>query len=275
MFRRRRDGDEGQPAPGQARAAGGRHARRVQEPGDLAAEDWPAEDWEDDGQPGQPGQQPAAGGEAAGGPWDADADVGYPEQQRVDLGSLHVPVHPDQQIQLELTDDQSQIVAVGVTSAHGRLQVRALAAPKSGGLWDEERGGIVDAIAGAGGQSWETEGPFGTEIHAQEQPEPGSGLTGPQPARFIGVDGPRWMLSAKISGPAAASPELAKPLEDVLAGIVVVRGDHPVPPRGLLEIQLPPEMRQAMAEQMAEAEAAQGAEYPNPFERGPEITETR
>jgi Protein of unknown function (DUF3710) len=269
VFRRRRDGDEGRPAPG------GRHARRVQEPGDqeLAAEeeDWPAEDWADDG---EPGPQPAAVGEEAGtGPWDSGAS--YPEQQRIDLGSLHVPVHPDQQVHLELTDDQTQIIAVGVTSAHGSLQMRALAAPKSGGLWDEERGGIAEAIAKAGGQSWETEGPFGTEIHAQEQPEPGSGMTGPQPARFIGVDGPRWMLSAKISGPAAASPGLAKPLEDVLAGIVVVRGGHPVPPRALLEIQLPPEMRQAMAEQMAEAEAGQGAEYPNPFERGPEITETR
>jgi hypothetical protein len=256
----------------------GRHARRGQQPDDeeLSAEEWVAEGWGDDGEAGQPGDAAAAAaeGEPAGaGPWDSGGQ--YPELPRVDLGSLHVPVYADQQIQLELTDDQSQIVAVGVTTAQGRLQLRALAAPKSGGLWDDERSGVADAIAQAGGQSWEADGPFGPEIRAQEQPEPGSGLTGPQPARFIGVDGPRWMLSAKISGPAAASAELAKPLEDVLAGIVVVRGSHPVPPRGLLEIQLPPEMRQAMAEQMAEAEAGQGAEYPNPFERGPEITETR
>lgn len=250
----------------------GRHARRVQEPDDqdLAPEDWSAEGGED----GLPGGEGAAGGEAAGaGPWDAGAS--YPEQQRVDLGSLQVPVYPDQQVHLELTEDQSQIVAVGVTTADGRLQVRALAAPKSGGLWNDERGGVVEAIARAGGQSWETQGPFGTEIHAQEQPEPGSGLTGPQPARYIGVDGPRWLLCAKISGPAAADPELAGPLEDVLSGIVVVRGDHPVPPRDVLEIQLPPEMRAAMAQQIAEAQEAQGAQYPNPFERGPEITETR
>jgi hypothetical protein len=271
VFRRRRDGDQGRPAPG------GRHARRVQEPDDreLPAEEWTG-DWADDDDRGQAGGHAgaAAGGEPAGaGPWDAGAS--YPEQQRVDLGSLHVPVQPDQQIQLELTDDQSQIVAVGVATEQGRLQVRALAAPKSGGLWDDERGGVVDAIAQAGGESWEADGPFGTEIRAQEQPEPGSGMTGPQPARYIGVDGPRWLLCAKISGPAAADPELAKPLEEVLAGIVVVRGDHPVPPRDLLEIQLPPEMRQALAEQIAEAAEAQGPESLNPFERGPEITETR
>jgi hypothetical protein len=257
VFRRRRDGDEGRPTPA------GRHARRAQQPGD---EELPADGWADD-ETGEPGGEPAAAG-----PWDASES--YPEQQRVDLGSLHVPVHPDQQIQLELTDDQSQIVAVGVSTEQGRLQVRALAAPKSGGLWDDERGGVADAIAQAGGQSWEAEGPFGTEIHAQEQAEPGSGVTGPQPARYIGVDGPRWLLCAKISGPAAADPELARALEEVLAGIVVVRGDHPVPPRDLLEIQLPPEMRQALAQQMAEAQEGQEPDL-NPFERGPEITETR
>ena len=273
MFRRRRDGGESRPM------SSGRHARRGQRPDDeeMTAEEW-AEDWTDDdeaGESGEPGGEAGtgAGGEPVGrGPWDADAQ--YPELQRVDLGSLQVPVHPDQQIQLELTDDQSQIVAVGVGTEQGRLQVRALAAPKSGGLWDDERGGVADTIAAAGGQSWEAEGPFGTELHVQEQADPASGLTGPQPARYIGVDGPRWLVVAKISGPAAADPELAKPLEEVLAGIVVVRGDHPVPPRDLLEIQLPPEMRQALAQQMAEAQEA-GPEYLNPFERGPEITETR
>lgn len=256
----------------------GRHARRVQEPGDqeLSAEDWAAAD-EDGGGTGQsdgPGRDAAtAGGPAGTGPWDAGDS--YPEEQRIDLGSLQVPVHPGQQVHLELTEDQSHIVAVGVTTEHGRLQLRALAAPKSGALWDDERGGVVEAIATGGGQSWEAQGLFGTEIHAQEQPEPGSGVTGPQPARYIGVDGPRWLLCAKISGPAATDPELARPLEEVLAGIVVVRGDHPVPPRDVLEIQLPPEMREAMAQQIAEAQEAQGPGYLDPFERGPEITETR
>jgi hypothetical protein len=54
--------------------------------------------------------------------------------------------------------------------------------------------------------------------------------------------------------------------------VVVVRGDHPAPPRDLLEIRLPEEAQAALEEQMA-AEGIQ--EPPNPFERGPEITETR
>ena len=57
----------------------------------------------------------------------------------------------------------------------------------------------------------------------------------------------------------------------------MVRGDHPVPPRELLEITLPEEARQAMEEQMAAAGggASRFSEPLNPFERGPEITETR
>ena len=59
----------------------------------------------------------------------------------------------------------------------------------------------------------------------------------------------------------------------MFADVVVVRGDHPAPPRDLLEIRLPEEALQALAEE-AEPEGNPwgGAD---PFERGPEITETR
>ena len=87
------------------------------------------------------------------------------------------------------------------------------------------------------------------------------------------MDGPRWLLRGTISGTAAMGDGLAAPLEEVFADVVVVRGDHPAPPRDLLEIQLPAEMRQALEEQAAQAE--EQGEYLNPFERGPEITETR
>jgi hypothetical protein len=82
-----------------------------------------------------------------------------------------------------------------------------------------------------------------------------------------------------ITGPAAERAEVAAPFEQIFAGLVVVRGDHPVPPRELLEITLPEEARKAMEEQMAAAEEGQEGERfsepLNPFERGPEITETR
>lgn len=70
----------------------------------------------------------------------------------------------------------------------------------------------------------------------------------------------------------------AAPLEALIREVVVIRGDHPVPPRDLLELRLPPDAAQAIAEQQAQAAQQQtpNQDYPfNPFERGPEITETR
>ncbi|MBO0825850.1 MAG: DUF3710 domain-containing protein, partial [Actinobacteria bacterium] len=68
---------------------------------------------------------------------------------------------------------------------------------------------------------------------------------------------------------------------DILADVVVVRGEHALPPRQPLQIQLPEEARQAAEsqaqEQQAQEQQAQGQQSDqfNPFERGPEITETR
>ena len=221
--------------------------------------------------PGGPGAaaDPAA---AAHGPWDVAGEV--PEADRIDLGSLQVPAAADVEIQVSMAEDQ----AAWVTVVHGEsgLQLQAFAAPKSGGLWEEVRQEIVAEVAKAGGEAGETEGRFGPEVRARIAggDQPGAPAGGPpEPVRFLGVDGPRWFLRGVISGPAASRPELAQRLEEVFAGVVVVRGEHPVPPRELLEIRLPDEARQALAEQMEEAGGR--FQLPDPFERGPEITETR
>ncbi|HVT66629.1 MAG TPA: DUF3710 domain-containing protein, partial [Trebonia sp.] len=96
-------------------------------------------------------------------------------------------------------------------------------------------------------------------------------------------DGPRWFLRGLFVGAAAEDPAAAAPLEAVLREVVVVRGEHPMPPRDLLELRLPPEAAAALEEQ-ARAQQEQQAQQqepnrfntvPNPFERGPEMTETR
>jgi Protein of unknown function (DUF3710) len=209
------------------------------------------------------------GGQAAG-PWDAAER--FPERERMDFGSMHVPVREGLEVQINMAEDQG--VWIAVLRGENGLQLQAFAAPKTSGLWDEVRQEIAAEVAKSGGECEEAEGPFGTELHARVQTaEPGPGRTQKQPVRFLGVDGPRWFLRGVISGPAARRPELAKPFEEVFADVVVVRGDHPAPPRDLLEIRLPDEARAALDAQMA-AEA-DGQEPPDPFERGPEITETR
>ena len=94
-----------------------------------------------------------------------------------------------------------------------------------------------------------------------------------QPVRFLGFDGPRWFLRGVISGPAATDPSAGVPFDDLFADVVVVRGDYPAPPREQLEIRLPEEARQALEAQLAQENG--GWDLPDPFTRGPEITETR
>ena len=145
------------------------------------------------------------------------------------------------------------------------------------------RAEIATEIETAGGRSSESDGLFGVALDAEVPAEPGAPDSGMRAVRFVGVDGPRWFLRGLFSGPAAAGGGDADVLEDVFRDIVVSRGDHPVPPRDLLELRLPPEAMKAIAEQQeqeqeAEQEAQeQGRDWGDidPFERGPEFTETR
>ena len=233
-------------------------------------------------QPPAPGAGPgraedaagAAGRGAAGpdGPWDADEDV--PDRERIDFGSLLVPTAEGIEVQVSVVENQPAWITV-MRGASG-LQLQAFAAPKSGGLWDEVRQEIAAEVARSGGQSIEADGPFGVELVARitpTDPVHGERRGGLEPVRFLGVDGPRWFLRGLINGPAASYEAQAGPLERVFADVVVVRGDHPVPPRELLEIRLPDEALQALGQVPPEPE--EGRWPLNPFERGPEITETR
>jgi hypothetical protein len=159
------------------------------------------------------------------------------------------------------------------------VQIQAFAAARSGALWEDVRAEIGAEVHAAGGRSQELEGSFGTELMAQVPEEPGQPALGLRVVRFVGIDGPRWFVRGLFTGPAAdprtaEGREQAGLLEDVLRDVVVVRGDHPVPPREILELRLPPEARQALEEQAA-AEQNRFSGDLNPFERGPEFTETR
>ncbi|WP_433500491.1 DUF3710 domain-containing protein [Sphaerimonospora sp. CA-214678] len=220
-------------------------------------------------------ERPAAPTRTSG-PWDAQES--YPEAERVDLGGLLLPVGPRFEIQLSVTGDHIDGAIVLVEES--ALRVQALAAPKRSGIWDEVRTEIAREVTAAGGIVQEQEGPFGAELAARVPPAPGET---PQPVRYLGVDGPRWLLRAVISGRAALDTTAAEILENVVRDIVVVRGDEPMPPRETIHLRLPAEARQAMEQQAMEQQAMEqqameqqaGAQEFRPFERGPEITETR
>ncbi len=221
-------------------------------------------------------EQPAGVARAEGGPWDAEEP--FPALDRVDLGSLQVPIGPEHEIQLVMAEQHGAWVTIRYRESE--VQIQAFAAARRGALWDDVRTEIAAEVNTAGGRSQETEGSFGIELMAQvpAPAEPGQGPAEPggmRLVRFVGVDGPRWFVRGLFSGPAADGGDQADLLEEVFRDVVVVRGEHPVPPREILELRLPPEARQALEEQAAADEENRFGGDLNPFERGPEFTETR
>jgi hypothetical protein len=195
------------------------------------------------------------------GPWDSH-DV-PPEDQvpRVDLGGIMVPVPDGLEVRVEVQDDVP--VAATLVDGNSQLQVHAFAAPKSSGLWAEVRAEIAQSLKGSGGVAEAAEGPFGTELKARIPVENG----GIQPARFIGVDGPRWFLRGLMTGPASTDAAQAKRLEDAFRQLVVQRGGDAMAPRDMLPLHLP---REALEPPHPPDEPDRSLQLPV---RGPEITE--
>jgi hypothetical protein len=82
--------------------------------------------------------------------------------------------------------------------------------------------------------------------------------------RFVGVDGPRWMIRAIYQGPAAVDPPTAAgPLAECLRNVVVDRGREAMPALEALPLRLPKEVaEQAQAQQEAAAADAAGTGQP-------------
>ena len=205
------------------------------------------------------------------GPWDL-ADAPQRENPRLDLGALHVAVLPDTDVRLEVSPE-GEVVAATLVRGDSTLQLNAFAAPRSEGIWAEVRNEIAEALNGSGGRAVDAQGAFGTELRAEVPTEvPGQGVL-LAPARFVGVDGPRWFLRGLLTGPAAVDDAAAAPLLEAMRDVAVNRGSEPMAVRDPLPLVLPADAVRE-AEDPAEAADAEAAGFAMP-ERGPEITETR
>lgn len=212
----------------------------------------------------------AGRGDRTTGPFDVDdaPDIPY-----LDLGSLRLPSLEGAEVQLQVDESTGQVTSATVVLGESGVQLQAFAAPRSEGIWEEVRTEIAAGVSGQGGTADSLVGPFGTELLGRVPATQPDGKVGFQPLRFVGVDGPRWLLRAVFQGRAAIEPEAAQSLEELVRGTVVVRGGEPMGPRELLPLSLPSHATRVDEAAATGEPAATRDDDLRPFERGPEITE--
>ncbi|WP_231961434.1 DUF3710 domain-containing protein [Pedococcus dokdonensis] len=234
----------------------------------------------DEGEGADEGKGLAVDPAAATGPYDAsevEADDG-----RLDLGALRIMGVPGMELRLEIDEAADQVVGATAVIGDSAVQIQAFAAPKTMGIWDDIRGEIAESILAQGGTADEARGALGTELRTRMPSAGPDGRTVFAPARFAGVDGPRWFLRAVFSGRAAIDDAAAEPLLEVVRGAVVVRGDAAMAPREMLTLTLPAQVEthdhdhdHDHGHDHDHDEAGRRVDDLKPFERGPEITEVR
>jgi hypothetical protein len=190
---------------------------------------------------------------ALDGPYDiADAPTGV---TRVDLGSLQIPSVEGVEVRVQ-ANAEGVIQQVVLGHEGSALQLAVFAAPRTEGIWDEVREEIRKSLFDDGVAAEEVDGDYGAELRARvRNPE------GTTDMRFIGVDGPRWMLRVVYVGPAAVNPAASGPLVTCLRGLVVDRGRDAMPVREALPLRLPREIEEAAR---AHAAAAAGGQVAAP-----------
>ncbi|WP_433348514.1 DUF3710 domain-containing protein [Micromonospora sp. CA-111912] len=188
------------------------------------------------------------------GPYDvAEAPDGV---QRLDLGSLQIPAVADVEVRVQ-ADPEGVIQQVVLVHGESALQLGVFAAPRSDGIWDEVREEIRQSLFNDGAAAQEVQGEYGPELRARVRTP--DGLTD---LRFVGVDGPRWMVRGVFQGAAATDPAAAGPLAECLDGLVVDRGQEAKPVREPLPLRLPREVAEQAGEQAGEG----GPGAPGPIE---------
>lgn len=175
----------------------------------------------------------------ANGPWDItekspDGDPAY-----VDLGPLLVRAQDAFSIQLPAEGENGQIASAVLVAEDSALELRAFAATRSGGLWDEVRDDLILEVTRLGGTSEQVDGPFGPELHIRVPVELPDGEEGFQPSRIVGVEGPRWLLRGTFLGELGLNPSDEGPLMEALRDVIVVRGDEARIAREALLLTLP------------------------------------
>lgn len=155
----------------------------------------------------------------------------------LDLGSLILSAPAEVNIRIQ-ADDQGWVSQLVLAHDGSSMQVCAFAVDPGHAIWTEVRGEIRAGLFEDGEAAQEVPGEFGTDLLTQALAEEGS-----VSLRFIGVDGPGWMVRGLIQGVAATDPQLAEPFLASLRTLTVVRGGDRLAERTRLPLRLPEDLR--------------------------------
>jgi hypothetical protein len=194
------------------------------------------------------------------GPWDIDESDAPNYDEYLDLGAYYLPFMQGIELRVKANRASGEVLGCTISYKASSLEIEALAAPKTLGLWDGVSKDLLEANPKASTQP----GIFGMEVKLPVTVKGGKTLT----TRIVGVDGPRWMLRGIFSGRAATNPDSpeTKALNQFFSEIVVDRGEEPLAPRDLIPMHPPvsPEERRNTEDDIDEADGNSGKKHKIP-----------
>lgn len=167
------------------------------------------------------------------GPFDASEVHG--DIQGLDLGPVIVPAFPIGDLRIDVDPDTAVPMAVTAALPDAGVQVMAFAAPKSFGIWIDSLNDIASQATTNGQLVDRSTGPFGPEVKTKAVASDGS----LQAVRFVGIDGPRWLLRLAYIGKAADDRKAAEVFDEFVHGIIVRRDNEARAPGDHLPLVLP------------------------------------
>jgi len=189
---------------------------------------------------GTDSEQPALSSGRTRGPWDrSETRADEDDPQYVDLGGLVVRGRAGLELRLQVDEQTQTVASVLLAGPQSGLELRAFAAPRHDGLWDDVRTDIAAEAANRGGTATELEGEWGTELKVVVPVRTADGRKASQASRIVGIDGPRWLLRGTFLGRSATEQDPDGELAAAFRDVIVVRGEGPMAPRAMLALAMP------------------------------------
>jgi hypothetical protein len=164
---------------------------------------------------------------------------------RVDLGGMVLAQVEGFEVRMQVEEATGDVQSVIFAAEEGALEVRAFAASRAGGMWDEVRPQIAADAAQRGGTATEAPGRFGPELVCRVPATMPDGSQVLQETRIIGVDGPRWFVRGTFIGSPVRDDTVRAPYDEALTSLVVRRGTGAMAPGDPLPLTVPNNARRA------------------------------